>query len=145
MLFRIVTIPFDEGRKCFIEDDFTHFVINKIIRNYQAHFFSTTNGTYWTIFIEYEVPAGLEPEMEGLSEAEKMLFDQLRAWRKEKAEQKGFPVYVICNNSQLKALVKQAPKTLEALKNIDGFGKKKLGDYGEEVVSLIKAFYEKPV
>ena len=90
------------------------------------------------------MPQGLEPELSGLNEAETLLFEKLRVWRKEKAEQKGFPVYVICNNSQLKALVKDAPKTMEALKNIDGFGKKKLGDYGEEVIGIIKAFYAAP-
>jgi superfamily II DNA helicase RecQ len=143
-MFKIMTIPFDEGKKCFLEDDFNHFVINKVVRSYQAHFFPRASGAYWTIFIDYDVPTGLEPEIEGLNEAEKLLYEKLRAWRKEKAEQKGFPVYVICNNSQLKALVKQAPKTIEALKNIDGFGKKKMGDFGEELLEIVKAFYENP-
>jgi len=143
-MFKIITIPFDEGRKCFLEEDFNKFILNKIVRTYQAQFFANAAGAFWTVFIDYDVPQGLESELSGLNEAETPLFEKLRAWRKEKAEEKGFPVYVICNNSQLKTLVKEAPKTMEALKNIDGFGKKKLGDYGEEVIGIIKAFYEAP-
>ncbi len=142
-MYKIVTVAFDEMKKCFIDEDLDRFTANKIIKNCTPSFFSTTNGIYWSFFFEYEIPSGLENEESGFSVAEKLLYDRLRAWRKDKAEQKGFPVYVICNNSQLTTLVKLAPKTIEALKNIDGFGKKKIGDYGEEVLSIISAFYEK--
>ncbi len=60
---------------------------------------------------------------------------------REKAEEKGIPVYVVCNNSQLTAIVKESSKTNDALKNINGFGKRKIEDYGKNIVSIMNQFY----
>ena len=87
-------------------------------------------------------PAAPPVEDIAFTDAQKLLFERLREWRKQKAEEKRFPVYVVCNNSQLTAIVKEAPKTIEALKDINGFGKKKIEDYGKEIISIIKDFYE---
>jgi superfamily II DNA helicase RecQ len=143
-MIKIVTVPFDEMKKCFIDEGLDRFTANKIIKRCEPRFFSTTNGAYWSVFFEYEIPSGLENEENDFSEAEKLLYDRLRVWRKDKAEQKGFPVYVICNNSQLKTLVKLAPKTVEALKNIDGFGKRRLAITARRSFPLSELFLRSP-
>ena len=40
-------------------------------------------------------------------------------------------------------IVRVAPGSLEALKNIKGFGKRKISKYGKEIIEIVKAFYEK--
>ncbi len=52
------------------------------------------------------------------------------------------PVYVVCTNKQALDLVKKVPNTIEALKSIEGFGKKKIESFGRELTSLIRDFYE---
>ena len=39
-------------------------------------------------------------------------------------------------------IVKNRPTTLEALKNIDGFGTKKIENYGKEIIGIIKNYVE---
>ena len=50
-------------------------------------------------------------------------------------------MFVICTNRQAFGAMKRAPKTLEALKSVDGFGKKKIDRSGQELVSLVGGFY----
>jgi ATP-dependent DNA helicase RecQ len=49
-------------------------------------------------------------------------------------------VYVVCNNKEMLELVKNKPVTLEGLRNVQGFGDKKIENYGKEIVELIKSF-----
>ena len=69
------------------------------------------------------------------------MFKKLREWRREKAQQEGIPVFIIANNSELMEVIKKTPKTIEALRQIRGFGKKKIERYGKEIVNLIQLFY----
>ncbi len=53
---------------------------------------------------------------------QQLFFKRLREWRKQKAEEHGVPVYVICGNKQAVELIMRASKTIEALNSIEGFG-----------------------
>ena len=142
MKFKIITIPFNQDKETFLEEEINNFCLNKKIKNYRVEFFNSSDKSYWTVFFEYETIIDESKPSVQFSEAEKLLFDKLKEWRKEAAEKKGFPVYIVCNNTELADLVKNAPKTLEELKNIQGFGKKKIEKYGKEITELIKNFYE---
>ena len=50
---------------------------------------------------------------------------RLKAWRKERAEKDGVPVYIIGTNREFRDIVVARPETLEALKTVKGFGKAK--------------------
>ena len=52
--------------------------------------------------------------------------------RKETAEKKGIPPFVIAKNSHFVEIVNKEITTLEALKQINGFGKKKIEKYGKD-------------
>ena len=78
-----------------------------------------------------------------MTEAGRICYERLREWRKQKAESEGIPPYVIARNTQLAEVVAGEIKTLEALKEIGGFGKKKLDKYGKEITDIVKAFFEK--
>lgn len=56
-------------------------------------------------------------------------------------EKAGIPLFIIANNKQLVRIIRQAPKRLEVLGNIDGIGKKKSSKYGEEISDILQAFY----
>ena len=45
-MFKIITLPFYEGRKCFLEEEFNKFILNKIVRTYQAQFFVNAAGAF---------------------------------------------------------------------------------------------------
>lgn len=87
-------------------------------------------------------------EPAGLTEAGRFCYEKLRQWRKETAEKEGIPPYVIAKNSHLGEIVKKEIKTLEALKQLNGFGAKKVEKYGKDICGIVKAFYsnisEKP-
>jgi superfamily II DNA helicase RecQ len=144
-MFEILTIPFNPNQKGFDADPLNRFVINKHIKNYRAEFFAADGSPYWTVFMEYDpvLPPATETETSGLDEPQQILLERLRAWRKERAEKDGVPVYILATNRELREIVVQAPRTLEALKSVKGFGKGKTGKYGADIIELTRAFYEK--
>jgi len=144
MPVRILTIPFDAENEIFQDEELSRFVLNKRVKGMRAEFFSVNGRPFWTVFVEYETVLNERQDPEaGLDEAQRLLWQRLREWRKEKADKEGVPVYIIAKNSQLVELVHRNPPTLEALRQIRGFGKKKVDKYGKELVELIQGFYEK--
>ena len=143
MPFKIVTVPFDREKACFLEEELNKFCLNKSVLSHRAEFFQNTTGAYWSDFLEYEqVLRESAPGLPELNAAEQLLLKRLKEWRKQKAEEIGVPVYVICTNKQAVGLVKKAPRTIEALKAVEGFGKKKIENFGGELIRLVVDFYE---
>ena len=142
MNFKIFTIPFDSSKQLFNEEDVNKFCINKKINEHKVKFFNENGKNYWSVYIGYENILEKSEVIQAFSESEKILFDKLREWRKEAAEKDGVPVYIAATNSQLENIVKSKPTTLEQLKNIDGFGAKKVEKYGKEIIEKIKLFCE---
>lgn len=144
-MFRIITIPFNSKSKGFDDDLLNRFLLNKQIKNYKSKFFKEGLVSYWTVFIEYDtvLEKPSSKAVEGLNEAQKLLFERIRQWRKKMAEKNGIPSYVICTNKELNEIVKAAPQSIEALKNIQGIGNAKAAKYGSSMIDIIKGFYEK--
>ena len=144
-MFKIVTIPFDRKTNGFDEEALTKFVLNKRIKSCQPEFFQDGGDNYWTVFLEYDplVEVTSKAESERLDDPQRILLERLKAWRKERAEKDGVPVYIVGTNKELIDIVSSTPKSLEALKNIKGFGKSKISKYGKEIIDIIKAFFEK--
>lgn len=141
-MFKIITIPFNNKTELFDVEDLNKFIFNKKVKNYQVRFFQNNGKSYWTVFLEYDLL--MEPSKKKdsrLNESDQLFYEKLREWRKETAEKAGVPVYVISTNNQLLEIVKQKPQSLEALKRINGFGKKKLEQYGKEIIGMVKVFY----
>ncbi|MBA7669022.1 hypothetical protein ES703_77148 [subsurface metagenome] len=110
MAFKIITISFDNEKESFLEEELNRFFLNKRILDYYVEFFSTFNKAYRTVFIEYEQVIDKESKEAGnLSEEEELFYKRLREWRKQKAEEIGLPVYIICTNNQLRDVVKEVP------------------------------------
>ncbi|MCO6417375.1 DNA helicase RecQ [Siccirubricoccus sp. KC 17139] len=65
------------------------------------------------------------------------LFEALRAWRKQEAEEQGVPAYVIFHNETLAAIAERRPQDAEELAMVAGVGRSKLERYAEDVLDII--------
>jgi len=147
MPIKFLTIPFNEKENLFDEEDVITFLSNKKVKQLKPEFFTKDGLPYWTLCVEYDMILD-EPDIkaDSLLEGEQVLLEQLQAWRKEKAsattsEGKKLPSYIISTNRQLIDVVKKAPKSLQALREINGFGKKKIDKYGQDIIEIIQRFY----
>jgi ATP-dependent DNA helicase RecQ len=78
-----------------------------------------------------------------LNKSQQLLFEGLRQWRKERADKDGIPVFIIGTNRELTDIAVKAPKSLEGLGAIKGFGKGKVKKYGRQILDIVKGFYDK--
>jgi ATP-dependent DNA helicase RecQ len=74
-----------------------------------------------------------------VSEADRELFEALRAWRASVAREQGVPAYIVFGDATLRALAERRPATLAELDGISGIGAKKREAYGEAVLEVIAA------
>jgi superfamily II DNA helicase RecQ len=70
------------------------------------------------------------------------LFQALRTWRLEQARAQEVPPYVIFHDSHLRAIAAHRPATLEALSKLKGVGPRKLEQYGDAVIELVRRHLE---
>ena len=66
------------------------------------------------------------------------LFDQLRSWRAGVAKEHGVPAFVIFHDQTLRAIAQHRPGTLLELRGISGIGEKKLSNYGDMLLSVVR-------
>jgi superfamily II DNA helicase RecQ len=62
----------------------------------------------------------------------------LKAWRTEKAKQEGKPPYIYLTDALVEAIAAKQPTTLFELRALPGIGPKKLDDYGEDLLSIVR-------
>ena len=68
------------------------------------------------------------------------LYNLLKEWRNTKASELDLSHYMIVSLKSMRALSNQAPASLEKLKMIYGFGRRKLDSFGQEVIGLINNY-----
>jgi ATP-dependent DNA helicase RecQ len=73
-----------------------------------------------------------------LPDAAQALFDDLRALRRKLAEEQGVPAYVIFHDAALRQMALLRPQSLADLAGISGVGARKLEQYGEMFVAVLK-------
>lgn len=78
-----------------------------------------------------------KPKKRQVSDADQVLWDQLRACRKRLADEQGVPPYVIFHDATLMGMMEYRPSTPAQLLDINGVGKAKLESYGAEFLSII--------
>jgi len=142
MELRIFTLPYDEVSEGFPDEIITQFCHNKKVHKIETHFFLQDGRPFWSVAIQYEIVLKGEDKVRALDDVQQHLYQRLREWRKEHAAQLGIPVYLIATNAQFLQMVKLKCRTLESLKQVKGFGKKRLNKYGRPIINLIKDFYD---
>ena len=66
----------------------------------------------------------------------------LKSWRADLAKDNKVPAYIIFDDKTLKLLAAKKPSDEDELSVIKGIGKKKLEEYGEEVLAIITTHNE---
>jgi DNA helicase-2/ATP-dependent DNA helicase PcrA len=66
------------------------------------------------------------------------LFERLRDWRKETSERIGKPAYTVFTNDTLVQIARERPADTSSLGRIGGIGAHKLGEYGDDVLRLVR-------
>jgi len=141
MAYRIITVPFDTKLGGFSDEELNAFCLSKKILDKRIEFFTHDGFAYWTLFLEYDTLLdGDEKTTSRLNEPDQLLFQRLKEWRKMEAEKNGMPVFIVATNRELLELVRLKPTTLEGVKQIRGFGRKKLERYGKPVLKLMSEF-----
>jgi ATP-dependent DNA helicase RecQ len=153
MLTRVITLRFNGLLDAFDDGPLRDFIKDKELISVRDHFFIHRKQPYLAMTVNYTLkPAVTEAAVsrpgkeskprdeswkELLTEADMPLFNTLRDWRTARARRDGVPVYVICDNQELAAIVAARPATLAALGEIKGIGKAKLERYGADLLALL--------
>ncbi len=75
-----------------------------------------------------------------LSDAERPVFESLRAWRRQEAADQKVPPYVIFADKTLLEIVRGKPGSAAALAEVSGVGEAKLARYGKAVLEVLATF-----
>lgn len=76
-------------------------------------------------------------EKTSLTAEEKIIFEALRAGRSETAKAELLPHYMICSNRELAALAVFKPISVEELRQVRGFGERRIARYGEQIIEVL--------
>lgn len=68
------------------------------------------------------------------------LYQSLKAWRDELAEEKNVPVYLVLAQKSILELVKLLPSNLTELESIKGIGKMKVKQFGQDILEIIDSY-----
>lgn len=66
------------------------------------------------------------------------LFEALRGWRKDLADEMNKPAYVVAHQKVLVAIAERKPQSFSELLNIKGIGKAFVTKYGNEIIEMVK-------
>ena len=66
------------------------------------------------------------------------LLEHLKAWRLDKSRELKVPAYVVFSDNTLMAIAEQRPQDNRGLVSIPGIGPKKLDNFGEDVLAVIR-------
>ena len=140
---------YQEGLQGFSEEALRTATFGREVLSVDQHFFLHGNVPHITLVLQLADTEGggyqrrdrngneaarLE---EKIPEALRPAYKSLREWRNSKAKEKGCPAYNIALNVQLAELVMKAPKSLAAMREIEGCTEKFCKQYGEELLGLL--------
>lgn len=140
------TFQFSENIKGFNDSEMKDFIEDKEVIEFAEHFFVHEKIPYLTIILSYR-DAFYEKEVkrfdskkiiEELDEKEKVVFEELRAWRATQAISEGIPPYLIAKNKHLSIIIKQKINSKNAIADIRGIGKAKAEKYGDAIIKIVE-------
>lgn len=68
------------------------------------------------------------------------LYSRLRQWRDSVADELNLPVYMVIQTKTMAALADILPHSLKELSKIKGIGKKKISQWGEDILNIIRDY-----
>jgi len=76
---------------------------------------------------------------QGAIECDEVLFERLRALRRQLADERGVPAYIIFSDVSLREMARKYPTNSREFRRIPGVGEQKLKDFGEVFMTAIKS------
>lgn len=76
----------------------------------------------------------------GAIECDEVLFERLRALRRQLADERSVPAYIIFSDVSLREMARTYPANSSEFRRIPGVGVQKLKDFGEAFLSAIKSY-----
>ena len=70
------------------------------------------------------------------------LMNFMREWRREAALKQGVPAFVVMHDTSLEDLCRVAPRTLDELRTVSGFGEYKTKTYGRQILEALARFQQ---
>ena len=77
---------------------------------------------------------------EGDIACDEILFERLRTLRKQLADERRVPAYIVFGDNTLRAMAREYPTSLDAMNGIPGLGEKKRAEFGETFAAEIAAY-----
>lgn len=68
------------------------------------------------------------------------LREYLREWRRETSRKLNIPAFIVMHDTTLDELCRARPTTLAQLRNVSGFGDRKVEMYGQQIMDALKTF-----
>lgn len=81
----------------------------------------------------------LDNEMPPAAPVNQALLEKLRMWRVKRAMADGVPAYIVAHDTLLEMLAAYPPQTSRQLLAMPGIGPKKLEQYGDELLAILRA------
>lgn len=143
MKVKIFTIRLTENELEIDQNSLNDFLEIVTFKKSSTQFVELENDCYWSVLVHYEDISEVKNEVPKqeieLSEQEKNIFQNLKKWRSEKANELGFKNFMICHNSELINIAIQKPESISQLRRIKGFGEVKSDKYGNDIIALLNA------
>ncbi len=94
--------------------------------------------------LDVDVKRGTQatPTMPVLNAGDAALFEQLRDWRKKRADELDVPAYVVFGDRVLRHIAITKPGTQDELKRISGVGEHKCAKFGQDLLNLVRAWLD---
>ena len=80
------------------------------------------------------------PRREGDITCDEILFERLRTLRKQLADERRVPAYIIFGDATLRAMAHYYPETVDQMEGIPGIGEKKRAEFGQVFADAIAAY-----
>jgi uncharacterized protein YpbB len=74
-----------------------------------------------------------------------LLYAELKQWRDIIADEHNYPVFMVLPHKAMMELLAHLPTSLPELENIKGIGKKKVKQFGNEIIEIIREYCENNV
>ncbi len=154
MKAKVFTLRFDTTSRTIDDTAFQGFIEDRELLSLSDHIVEFDREPMMVLCVTYRdvmEPVNRTPPFvsrksnprDRLDDTEKALFDVLRLWRNKRAEAAGGPAYIVFTNEQLAEVARRRPQGLVDLSKIPGIGEARLGQFGAEVLELVRDFSQK--
>ncbi len=146
MQIKIFTIPINAVQD--YEKELNVFLSKNKIIELEKHLIQSGGQAYWCIYISYVsnntsyngINSSKIDYKKVLTEKEFIKYERLRTVRREISKEDAVSAFVIATNEELAQIVKLPELTISKLKEIKGFGDKKVEKYGKRIIEKMQRY-----